>query len=273
MTRAAYRIGTLCGLLFSLAMAQGSAPFESSPLEMAACEPFLLDGGLGLFETGPLTSFYTGPGGEICEDNSWSFRSKAKGRPNSGSLEYGRQLASSKYVLPNTADRYGTQELVDLIEFVGHEMYPTTGKALVVNDLSQRKGGFLSPHRSHQNGLDVDIGNFYALGKEYDNKRWQLLDRNDDNVLATNWRFIVTMQQGPAKVTDIYWNYGNIAAMRKYVERTEGADAWRQYGAVLRGRSDHKTHYHVRIAANSFPNSKKLVGTNENLSRSHPYSL
>ena len=36
---------------------------------------------------------------------------------------------------------------------------------LVVGDISKKTGGFLPPHKSHQNGRDVDLG-YYHVGKK-----------------------------------------------------------------------------------------------------------
>ena len=61
---------------------------------------------------------------------------------------------------------YSAQATIDgLIEAVEQveALYPGT-PALTVGDISRKGGGRLSPHMSHQIGLDVDIGPFWADG-------------------------------------------------------------------------------------------------------------
>ena len=50
----------------------------------------------------------------------------------------------------------GALELVACIENVGRK-WKSSGLQVNVMDLGLNKGGRFSPHRSHQNGLDVDI--------------------------------------------------------------------------------------------------------------------
>lgn len=53
---------------------------------------------------------------------------------------------------------YGHPELLALIEDLGRALGRRGGEAMMVGDLSQPRGGLMSTsHRSHQNGLDVDI--------------------------------------------------------------------------------------------------------------------
>lgn len=59
--------------------------------------------------------------------------------------------------------RYGTDELVDIIRRAAarvNELHP--GGVLGVADLSSKRGGAISSHRSHQSGRDADLI-FYAL--------------------------------------------------------------------------------------------------------------
>ena len=57
---------------------------------------------------------------------------------------------------PVDGDDWGTLELIRCIEAVGRGWQPS-GRRLNVGDLSLRPGGPFIPHRSHQNGLDVDL--------------------------------------------------------------------------------------------------------------------
>jgi penicillin-insensitive murein endopeptidase len=53
---------------------------------------------------------------------------------------------------------FGHPELLRLVSDLGHTMARRSDRLVMVGDLSQPRGGLMSSsHRSHQNGLDVDI--------------------------------------------------------------------------------------------------------------------
>jgi penicillin-insensitive murein endopeptidase len=92
------------------------------------------------------------------------------GRPSHGRISGGVRIPDSGegYVTgaPWVArgQRYGTDELVDLIIATARRMAPRAGRRLVVADLSGAGGGPAHAwHRSHQSGRDVDLL-FYVLG-------------------------------------------------------------------------------------------------------------
>ncbi len=62
------------------------------------------------------------------------------------------------YTCQRTVD--GLRDAVDQVE----ALFPGTA-ALTVGDISRKGGGPMSPHMSHQNGLDVDIGPYWADGE------------------------------------------------------------------------------------------------------------
>ncbi len=58
---------------------------------------------------------------------------------------------------PTNKKYFGTQEIVDLIASTGEKMYEETGRKIFISNLSKQNGGPVAPHKSHQNGVDVDI--------------------------------------------------------------------------------------------------------------------
>jgi Penicillin-insensitive murein endopeptidase len=56
--------------------------------------------------------------------------------------------------------RYGLRETIRALKAVAARWSAnyTNGPRIVISDISKRGGGWLSPHKSHQVGLDVDIG-------------------------------------------------------------------------------------------------------------------
>ena len=80
-----------------------------------------------------------------------------------GSLDGGINLTDrgSGYVHAYGPDRvdsddWGTLELINCLEAAGRHAAGAR-RTLTVLDLSLRRGGSFSPHRSHQNGLDADL--------------------------------------------------------------------------------------------------------------------
>ena len=86
------------------------------------------------------------------------------GAPNAGALVNGVQMPKSdKWLVNDPSCAWGTQETVDAIArsiekvAADHPGAP----ALAIGHISSRKGGHLSPHRSHQSGRDVDLGYYH----------------------------------------------------------------------------------------------------------------
>lgn len=86
------------------------------------------------------------------------------GKPSRGRIIDGVRLPDTgegfftREVWSTRGNRYGTDELVDLITAVSRRLLPRTGQRLVVADLSGMGGGAARLwHRSHQSGRDVDL--------------------------------------------------------------------------------------------------------------------
>ncbi len=99
---------------------------------------------------------------------AWSiftdFSSVSMGAFGEGNLRKGRKLPEKGegYVVPplwtQRNNQYGTDELVSAIQRAARRVrreYP--GSTLGVADLSQRRGGETTFHRSHENGRDADL--------------------------------------------------------------------------------------------------------------------
>lgn len=88
------------------------------------------------------------------------------GSPARGSLLFGVELSASETIERAGKYPYGTASVVAAIERAVREVnrcFPGAHK-LAVGDLSRRRGGWLLPHRSHQSGLDADLGFYYRSG-------------------------------------------------------------------------------------------------------------
>ncbi len=104
----------------------------------------------------------------------WKKEPTALGSISVGFVESGRMVNSVRVpeggedwlvVSPELA--YGTQETVDYLTKAIREVRAKYPKAppLRVNQLSSREGGYLRPHKSHQNGRDVDLGFYYPTAE------------------------------------------------------------------------------------------------------------
>lgn len=94
----------------------------------------------------------------------------ALGTPNAGALVNGVPMPKSdKWFVQDPSCAWGTQETVDaiarVIEKVAAE-HPGA-PALAIGHISSKRGGHLSPHKSHQSGRDVDLGYYHSPPKQY----------------------------------------------------------------------------------------------------------
>ena len=86
---------------------------------------------------------------------------------------------------------FGSEGLVGLIESVAGELAArfTDGERLQIGDIAQEKGGEISGHASHQNGLDMDIKYFRVDHREQDPSRTDGFDEVfvRDGVVSANF--------------------------------------------------------------------------------------
>ncbi len=92
---------------------------------------------------------------------------RARGSPRSGSLVGAERLPEAPGLFVRSPGQaWGTHRLITgILRAVAQVQWDFADThPLVAGHLSRRKGGHLVPHRSHQNGLDADLG-YYHLGK------------------------------------------------------------------------------------------------------------
>jgi len=180
----------------------------------------------------------------------------AVGRPDDGELRDGVRLASSPDILVlEPAKAYGTKELVDLLEMAAEEMrlaYPDT-VPLVVGHLSQKGGGTLSPHRSHQSGRDVDVALYTKDNKLVRGFRGMSAQRLD---IEKTWYFMETLlETGRVQYILLDWNLQQIMYEElRIVYTQQQLSQWFQYPrgrgerrGIIRHAAGHADHLHIRI--------------------------
>lgn len=183
------------------------------------------------------------------------------GRHGRGRLLNAWQLPASGegYVrlYPNRNRGWGTQTMIDLIEKVALEMgqlFPMRDR-VQIGDISSIRGGKISRHNSHQNGLDVDLAYFRLNGKEQSAGhrrgfqevfvRKGRLTANFD--LQRNWEFVKALHRH-GKVTRIFVDRVIKRAFCDYAESLGENELHQDVLRSIRPYPHHHNHLHVRIA-------------------------
>lgn len=174
------------------------------------------------------------------------------GLPNNGRLLNGVQLPDGELfetVAPAAA--YGTQETIDYLEAAArkvHERFPGT-PPLHVGHVSAPKGGYLSPHLSHQSGRDVDLG-FYYSGE----RRWYARATAANLDVERTWALVRALIT-ETDVEMILLDHGVQRLLKEHALRSGEDPQWVDglfrtrdgVPALIRHVKGHQTHLHVRF--------------------------
>lgn len=181
-----------------------------------------------------------------------SLGSVCVGRPNRGRLLNAVELRSSPGLRVQLDEHaYGTSSTVRFIlDAVAdlQEKHPGAPDVLV-GDLSKKRGGYLRPHRSHQMGLDADIGYFYdPPARWYTRANAENLDRK------LTWAFLKALiAQGGVEYVFMDRSIQNL--LREYAKGIGEPADWvdglferaDKKDTVFRHTWGHVTHFHVRF--------------------------
>ncbi len=174
------------------------------------------------------------------------------GKPNRGRLLNGVRLPPSPHVRIEAPENvWGTPALVTCLQraVAAVQDHHAGTPALYVGDMSREQGGYLRGHRSHQAGLDADIGYYYL-----DEVPWYTKANERNLDVARTWTLV------HALVTDCDVEYVFIdlrvqALLREHAEQ-QGADPeWldalfskgRHKPGIIRHTWGHQTHIHFRV--------------------------
>ena len=173
------------------------------------------------------------------------------GRPNRGKLWNPVRLESGPGLEVVTDERnYATSATVRSIRAAVAEVeraFP--GSVLRIGDLSGRRGGYIRPHRSHQAGVDADIGFYYRTPtKWYTKANASNLDRE------RTWAFVKALI-AEGSVEYLFVDRSIQVLLRDYAlsigESREFLDALFETPAkrdtLIRHTWGHLTHFHVRF--------------------------
>lgn len=175
------------------------------------------------------------------------------GRPNRGTLINPVMLPDADGIeIVNRERNFGTRVTVDSLLAAVAEVrarYPKT-PPLRVGDISRSQGGYIRPHRSHQNGLDVDLGYYYST-----DARWYTKANAGNLDRERTWALVKALiAQGTVEY--LFMDRSVQALLREHAlasgEPREWVDGLFQKAprteAVIRHTSGHLTHFHVRFS-------------------------
>jgi len=183
--------------------------------------------------------------------------------PEDGQMAASHQLpeAAGLYLRWDTARSWGNSSLVKTIDTVAQRLAFEMPHAdpLLVGDISQRGGGWLRGHRTHNLGVDADIGLFAADAKQPLGGFMDLHPTQLD--LPGNWMLIRALVDQP-EVAFILLDQRHIDALIVYVREevglTEGEilaifpdpathTSWEKVRGIVRHVPNHRSHLHVRV--------------------------
>ncbi|WPB82405.1 penicillin-insensitive murein endopeptidase [Archangium violaceum] len=245
----------------ALAAAEASTESEEADDEELADTPDADEGEAseataanGVTPNGPL---YTAELSDEHLTEMWKKDPATLGSISVGFVESGRmvnavrvpQSENNDWIVVSPELAWGTKETVDYIATAIREVRAQYPKAppLRVNQLSSREGGYLRPHKSHQNGRDVDLGFYYPTAEPV-----RVRARENHIDLELNWALLkalaihtdAQMILVDKRVQKVLYDY----ALRKG-ESKEWLDSLFNAGAtsLVKHARGHRDHFHVRF--------------------------
>jgi murein endopeptidase len=188
-------------------------------------------------------------------ERRWKEEPSTLGSVSVGFVHAGRMVNSVRF--PSSEDwqvvspekAYATQETIDYLTTAIRELrtrYPDA-PLLRINQISARDGGFIRPHKSHQNGRDVDLGFYYPGGNVV---RARERERYIDPVM--NWaliRAIVTHTDVQVILVDRRVQKVLYDHALKIGEDKAWLDGLFHAGerSIIKHARGHRDHFHVRF--------------------------
>lgn len=185
--------------------------------------------------------------------------SKAVGRPQDGRLVEGVQMKSGAgWTVRTPSHAWGTWDTVHELQQIAKRVQKDSRKKapyILVGDISREGGGHFPPHKSHQNGRDVDIS-FPIKGEKRPKKFTTATAKNID--LPHTWLLVRTMIESKSvdvmfidrKLQVLLRDYVKRKASRKYRKMADDLfqhPAGRGREPMIRHEPGHKNHIHIRF--------------------------
>jgi hypothetical protein len=187
----------------------------------------------------------------LAQEKPEALGSASLGSPTRGSLFGGVEMKDSDGILRAGAYGWGTDMVIRSIERAVREVRRCIpgSPPLYVGDIARERGGWLRPHRSHQSGLDVDIGYYYRTPETwYQRATAQNLD------VARTWALVRALVEG-GNVEMIFMDVSvqrlvqaHIATLPQGARPPEDLfESPAKKDTIIRHAWGHATHFHVRF--------------------------
>jgi Penicillin-insensitive murein endopeptidase/LysM domain len=184
------------------------------------------------------------------------------GKPWHGSLKRATQLRSGQgYFIRRPERAFGTKRLVAIIGAAIASVRADHPEAhtLAIGDLSAKRGGRITEHRSHQSGRDVDVG--FIFKKRPPGYPDAFVVGTADNLdLPATWDLLVAFARTAddrGGVSAIFVDYDVQGLLYEWAQRRGVSDKYldrlfqypdRKTGTgLVRHEPHHDDHFHVRL--------------------------
>lgn len=207
----------------------------------------------------------------IAKEKPESLGPASIGSPTRGSLFGGMELKNSEGILHSGGYAFGTEIVIQSIERAVREVrrcHPNTPR-LYVGDISRDRGGWLRPHRSHQSGLDADIGYYYKGPAT-----WYLKATVQNLDVGRTWTLIRAILEG-GHVEMMFVDLSIQRLLQNHIatlpsEEQPAGELFQsptKKDTIIRHTWGHATHFHVRYI------DKKAIELGEKLGPMMPRLL
>ncbi|MBL8938568.1 MAG: penicillin-insensitive murein endopeptidase [Archangium sp.] len=187
---------------------------------------------------------------------AWRDAPSTLGSISMGFVEQGRLINGvpfpkgdgSAWTVVSPEATYGTQETVDFVAAAIRQVKAEHPDAppLRVNQISAREGGYLRPHKTHQNGRDVDLGFYYPGGQTvHVREREKVID------VALNWALVKALvMQGDVQFILVDQRVQKV--LFEHAKKLGEDPAWLDSlfhagrSSILQHARRHRDHFHVR---------------------------
>ncbi|MBE4751228.1 LysM peptidoglycan-binding domain-containing protein [Corallococcus sp. ZKHCc1 1396] len=203
----------------------------------------------------PAGPLYTADLSDEALAEAWKKDPTTLGSMSIGFVESGRQLNSHRvpddkdWMVVSPESAWGTEETVNYVMAAiraVREQYPNV-PPLRVNRLSTKDGGYMRPHKSHQNGRDVDLGFYYPTAEPVrERERERYID------VAMNWALVRSLVTNTdvqlilvdKRVQKVLYDYAlSIGEDKAWLDSLFNAG----FNSVIKHARRHRDHFHVRF--------------------------
>ena len=189
----------------------------------------------------------------LLRDKPSALGSISIGLPHAGALFNGQPMPKSdQWTIVNPRETWGTAETIQALAHcirVVNNKHPGT-RPIRIGDISQRRGGRLTPHVSHQSGRDVDLGFYYT-----DASKWYTRAGKRNLDVARTWTLVKALIT-EADVEFIFIDTSIQQLLREHALALQEDAIWLDsvFGGprsdkrpIVRHIPGHKTHLHIRF--------------------------